>query len=183
MLLQSPGCTSPLKKRKPRNTADRKHHTGQDNLFHKNPLLRRTGVLCSPAHSRVGRCSRHCLRYLRYQETQNDHCTHEKSPDPHSSLLPPQLTSNSCPRPKAASTAPAKPRETPLTELLHNTLLSHAHRAHNCLTFSDFMSACCFPPPRIYAAPAIKSKQTAHAEILPKNKACLHQSQPSAPVP
>ena len=67
--------------------------------------------------------------------------------------------------------------------MLHNNLLSHAHRAHNCLTFSDFVSACCFAPPRICAAPAIKSKQTERAEILPKTKARLHQSQSPAPVP
>jgi len=121
---------------------------------------------------------------IRYQETQNYHYAHEKSRPPRSSSLPPQLTSNSCPMPKAVRSAPAEPRETPLTELLYNNLRSHADPAHNCLTFSDLLSAHCSAPPRLCAAPAKKkkSKQTAHAEILPKTKACLHQSQSPAPV-
>jgi len=119
---------------------------------------------------------------IRYQETQNYHYAHEKSHAPRSSSLPTQLTSNSCPMPKAAHSAPAKPRERRLTELLYNTLLSHDDPAHNCLTFSDILSAHCSAPPRLRAAPAIKSKQTAHAEILPKTKACLHQSRSPAPL-
>jgi len=119
---------------------------------------------------------------MRYQQAQNYYYAREKSHARRSSSLPPQLTSNSCPMPKAAGTAPAKPRETPLTELLHNNLLSRTDLAHNYLTFSDLLSACCFAPLRICAAPAIKSKQTAHAEILPKNKACLHQFQSPAPL-
>jgi len=105
------------------------------NLFHNNPLLRSTRVLRSPARSRIGRCGHHRFCYLRYQETHNYHYAREKSPSPHSSSLPPQLISNSCPMPQVFLKAPAKLKETCLTDLLHNTLLSHAHLAHNCLTF------------------------------------------------
>jgi len=129
------------------------------NLFHSNLLLRSTQVLCSTAHSGVGCCSHHRFCYLRYQETHYHHCACEKSPPPHSSSLPPRLTSNSSPMPQVFLTAPAKPKETRLTELLHNTLLSHTHLAHNCLTFSDLLSAHCSAPPRLCAAPAKKPEQ------------------------
>ena len=79
---------------------------------------------------------------------------------------------------RCSLTVPAKPKKRHPAL----TLISHTHRAHNCLTFSDLMSACCFAPPRLCAAPAIKSKQTAHAEILPKTKARLRQSQSPAPL-
>jgi len=170
------------KGKNPRNSVGRKHHTGQDQpLPQQPPPEKHPGALltCS-LQSQMLRHHHFCC--IRYQETQNYHYAHEKSHTPHSSLLPPQLTSNSCPMPKAASSVTAKLRETPLTQLLHNTLLSHADLTHNCLTFSDLMSAHCSAPPRLCAAPAIKSKQTAHAEILPKTKACLHQSQSPAPV-
>jgi len=146
------------------------------NLFRKNPLLRSTRVLCSPACSRVGHCSHHCFCYLRYQETHNHHYAYEKSPSPRSSSLPPRLISNSCPMPKAARSALAKPRERRLTELLHNNLLSHTDPAHNCLTFSDLLSARCSAPPRLCAAPAKKTK--AKQDMLrycPKPKpACIN---------
>jgi len=140
-------------------------------------------VLHSPAHSRVGRCGLRRFCNLRYRDTQHYPCAREKSPAPRSSSLPPQLTSNSCPMPQVARTAPAKPRETPLTELLHHNLLLHTDPAHNRLTFPDLSSACRFAPLSLCAAPAIKSKQTAHAEILPETKACLHQFQSPAPLP
>jgi len=76
------------------------------NLFHNNPLLRSTRMLCcSLVHSRVGHCSHNHLCNLRCQDTQNDHCTREKSPALCSSL-PPQLTSRACPMPKAAPHSP-----------------------------------------------------------------------------
>jgi len=55
--------------------------------------------------------------------------------------------------------SPYKTREIHFTELLHNTLLSHTDPAHNCLTFSDLWSACCYAPPSLHAASAITAKR------------------------
>jgi len=140
-------------------------------------------VLHSPAHSRVGRCGLRRFCNLRYRDTQHYPCAREKSPAPRSSSLPPQLTSNSCPMPQVARTAPAKPRDTALAPSPHDNLLLHADPAHNRLTFSDLSSARRFAPLRRRAPPAIKTKQTAHAEIPPETKACPRPFPSPAPSP
>jgi len=169
-----------LKRKRARNSADRKHHTGKRQPVPQQPPPQKHPGALLTCSFQSQTLYHHHFCCIRYQQAQNYYYACEKSHTRRSSSLPPQLTSNSCPMPKAAGTAPAKPRETPLTELLHNNLLSRTDPAHNCLTFSDLLSACCFAPLRICAARAIKSKQTAHAEILPKNKACLHQFQSPA---
>jgi len=98
----------------------------------KNPLLRSTGALPSHAHSRVRRHSHHCFCYVRYQVTQSYRCACENTPARRSSSLPPWLTSNAHPRPKAAHTAPAKPKEKHLTELPQDSLLLDTDLAHSC---------------------------------------------------
>jgi len=138
------------------------------NLFHNNPLLRSTRVLCSPARSRVRRCSHHRFCYRRYQVTKLPLRPWEVI----CPTLPPWLTSRACPMPQVAHSAPAKPKEIRFTELLHNTLLSHTDPAHNCLAFSDVSMLLC-PSESACGICNNHSKET-HVEILPKTTQSTH---------
>jgi len=154
-----------------------------NHLFHNNPLHRSIRVLCSPAHSSVRCCGHHRFCYLRYQETQNFSCARETSPAPRSSSLPSQLNSNAGPRPEAARTAPDKPKETRLTELLHSTLLLDADLAPQVPHLLRPLLSTLLHPSEAMCSTYKKTKQTAHAEILHKTKAYLHQFQSPTPLP